>query len=52
MKNLFTDVLIVGAGPTGLFLSNILASFNIKNVLIEKNQSNVKEPRAVMSHLE
>ena len=29
MKNLFTDVLIVGAGPTGLFLSNILASYNI-----------------------
>lgn len=47
MKNLFTDVLIVGAGPTGLFLSNILASFNIKNVLIEKNKSTVKEPRAV-----
>ena len=47
MKNLITDVLIVGAGPTGLFLSNILASYNIKNVLIEKNSSIVKEPRAV-----
>ncbi len=47
MKNLFTDVLIVGAGPTGLFLSNILDSYNIKNLLVEQNQSTVKEPRAV-----
>ena len=47
MKNCSTDVLIVGAGPTGLFLSNLLASHNIKNILIEKNSSTVKEPRAV-----
>ena len=47
MKNCSTDVLIVGAGPTGLFLSNLLASHDIKNILIEKNSSTVKEPRAV-----
>ena len=47
MKNCSTDVLIVGAGPTGLFLSNLLASHHIKNILIEKNSSTVKEPRAV-----
>ena len=37
MKKYSTDVLIVGAGPTGLFLSNLLASHHIKNILIEKN---------------
>ena len=47
MKKCSTDVLIVGAGPTGLFLSNLLASHHIKNILIEKNSSTVKEPRAV-----
>ena len=47
MKNCSTDVLIVGAWPTGLFLSNLLASHDIKNILIEKNSSTVKEPRAV-----
>ena len=47
MKNCSTDVLIVGAGPTGLFLSNLLASHKINNILIEKNSSIVKEPRAV-----
>ena len=47
MKKCSTDVLIVGAGPTGLFLSNLLASYHIKNILIEKNSSTVKEPRAV-----
>ena len=45
MKNCSTDVLIVGAGPTGLFLSNLLASHDIKNILIEKNSVDVKNKK-------
>ena len=31
-----TDVLIVGAGPTGLILSNLLGTHGINSVLVEK----------------
>ena len=42
-----TDVLIVGAGPTGLILSNLLGTHGINSVLVEKNPSTGTEPRAV-----
>jgi 3-(3-hydroxy-phenyl)propionate hydroxylase len=41
------SVAIVGAGPTGLILANLLGAANISTVLVETNPSTVAEPRAV-----
>src|ERR1700744_4166787 len=41
------DVAIVGAGPTGLTLANILGLAGVRTVLIERNAGTVQEPRAV-----
>lgn len=41
------QVLIAGAGPTGLVLANILGMFGIQTLLVEANASTVSEPRAV-----
>jgi len=41
------DILVVGAGPTGLLLSNLLGAMGVKTVLVERNPSTVDEPRAV-----
>jgi 3-(3-hydroxy-phenyl)propionate hydroxylase len=41
------DILVVGAGPTGLLLSNLLGSMGVKTLLLERNTSTVQEPRAV-----
>jgi 3-(3-hydroxy-phenyl)propionate hydroxylase len=40
-------VAIVGAGPTGLILANLLGLYGIKTVLIERLPGTVDEPRAV-----
>ncbi len=40
-------VAIVGAGPTGLTLANLLGVYGVPCVLIERNASTVHEPRAV-----
>jgi 3-(3-hydroxy-phenyl)propionate hydroxylase len=40
-------VVIVGAGPTGLTLANLLARYGVDVLLIERNESTVQEPRAV-----
>lgn len=42
-----TDVLIVGAGPTGLLLANLLGSMGVRTTLVERNEHTVLEPRAV-----
>ncbi|MGB0634895.1 MAG: bifunctional 3-(3-hydroxy-phenyl)propionate/3-hydroxycinnamic acid hydroxylase [Paracoccaceae bacterium] len=42
-----TDVLIVGAGPTGLLLANLLGTMGIETVIVDRNESTVTEPRAV-----
>ena len=42
-----TDVLIVGAGPTGLLLANLLGKMNVPTVVVERNKSTVNAPRAV-----
>ncbi|MBB3213061.1 3-(3-hydroxy-phenyl)propionate hydroxylase [Herbaspirillum sp. Sphag1AN] len=42
-----TDVLIVGAGPTGLTLANILGKHGIKTTIVDRKLSTVAEPRAV-----
>lgn len=41
------DVAIVGAGPVGLTLANLLGASGIRVALIERNETTVQEPRAV-----
>jgi len=41
------QVLIVGAGPTGLVLANILGLYGIRTLIVERNAATVGEPRAV-----
>lgn len=41
------DVLIVGAGPTGLTTANILGMYGIRTLLVERHAATVGEPRAV-----
>ena len=41
------DVLVVGAGPTGLTLANILGMHGVRALLVERNAATVAEPRAV-----
>ena len=40
-------VVIVGAGPTGLMLANLLGIQGVKTLVIERSTSTVGEPRAV-----
>lgn len=47
MRTIECDVAIVGAGPTGLTLANILGLGGVSVVLIERNEGTVGEPRAV-----
>jgi 3-(3-hydroxy-phenyl)propionate hydroxylase len=42
-----TDILVVGAGPTGLTLANILGQGGVASVIIDRKESTVGEPRAV-----
>lgn len=41
------DIMIVGAGPTGLTLANLLGAYGVQVLLIERNAATVSEPRAV-----
>jgi len=41
------DVAILGGGPTGLSLANLLGVMGVRTVLIERNESTVQAPRAV-----
>lgn len=45
--SLTTAVLVVGAGPTGLTLANILGQQGIDTIVIDRKPSTVAEPRAV-----
>jgi 3-(3-hydroxy-phenyl)propionate hydroxylase len=47
MADLECDVMVVGAGPTGLTLVNLLGAHGVRVVLVERNQATVQEPRAV-----
>ncbi len=46
LKNRY-PVVIVGAGPAGLALANLLARHGIEILVVERNASTVHEPRAV-----
>jgi 3-(3-hydroxy-phenyl)propionate hydroxylase len=41
------SVAVVGAGPTGLVLANLLGKAGVRTLLIEANAATVAEPRAV-----
>lgn len=41
------DVVVVGAGPTGLVLANLLGKAGRSVLLVEANEATVSEPRAV-----
>ncbi len=38
---------IIGAGPTGLMLANLLGVYGVKTLLVERHPATVDEPRAV-----
>ncbi len=40
-------MVIVGAGPTGLTLANLLGGYGVPVLLVERNPTTVQEPRAV-----
>ncbi|VCU70986.1 3-(3-hydroxy-phenyl)propionate/3-hydroxycinnamic acid hydroxylase [Pigmentiphaga humi] len=40
-------VIVLGAGPTGLTLANLLGVYGVPTLLLERNVSTVDEPRAV-----
>ena len=42
------EVLVVGAGPTGLLLANLLGQSSIKVLLVEKNLSRSPLPKAIL----
>ena len=42
-----TDIAIIGAGPTGLMLSNLLGMHGIKTTILERRESPFTEPRAI-----
>ncbi|MGV2126585.1 bifunctional 3-(3-hydroxy-phenyl)propionate/3-hydroxycinnamic acid hydroxylase [Agrobacterium vitis] len=41
------EVVVVGAGPTGLTLANLLGGMGVSVALVERNLTTVQEPRAV-----
>jgi 3-(3-hydroxy-phenyl)propionate hydroxylase len=47
MADVTCDVAIVGSGPTGLVIANLLGQAGVNAVLIERNASTVPAPRAV-----
>lgn len=47
MKTLECDVAIVGAGPAGATLANLLAGYGVSVVLMDREAGVVEEPRAV-----
>jgi 2-polyprenyl-6-methoxyphenol hydroxylase-like FAD-dependent oxidoreductase len=46
-EHIETEVLVVGAGPTGLLLSGLLARAGVRPRLIERRDSNPQESRAL-----
>ena len=40
-------IIVVGAGPTGLTLANLLGVYGVETLVLERNAATVHEPRAV-----
>jgi 3-(3-hydroxy-phenyl)propionate hydroxylase len=40
-------IIVVGAGPTGLTLANLLGVYGVETLIVERNTATVHEPRAV-----
>jgi 3-(3-hydroxy-phenyl)propionate hydroxylase len=47
VQTVSADVVVVGAGPIGLTLTNLLGAYGIDTILVERRASTVSEPRAV-----
>lgn len=47
LNSINTDVLIIGAGPTGLTLANLLGQAGVNTLIIDRKPDTVTEPRAV-----
>lgn len=47
-RSLYTDVLIIGAGPTGLMAANQLMRFGIDFIILDKKSGPTKESRAIL----
>lgn len=47
LNSINTDVLIIGAGPTGLTLANLLGQAGVNTLIIDRKPGTVTEPRAV-----
>lgn len=47
MPHFDCDVAVIGAGPTGLTLANVLGKAGVDVILIERNETTVQAPRAV-----
>ncbi|WHS58271.1 bifunctional 3-(3-hydroxy-phenyl)propionate/3-hydroxycinnamic acid hydroxylase [Pseudomonas sp. G2-4] len=47
LNSISTQVLIIGAGPTGLTLANLLGQADVDTLIIDRKPSTVAEPRAV-----
>jgi 3-(3-hydroxy-phenyl)propionate hydroxylase len=46
-ERMTAPALIVGAGPTGLTLANLLGRYGVETILVEQHETTVQEPRAV-----
>jgi 3-(3-hydroxy-phenyl)propionate hydroxylase len=40
-------VVVIGSGPAGLTLTNLLGTFGVRALIVERNKTTVQEPRAV-----
>ncbi|MEE3138140.1 MAG: FAD-dependent monooxygenase, partial [Acidobacteriota bacterium] len=47
MPSKVTQVLIVGAGPTGLIAANILGLAGIRTIVVERNSSTSDIPKGI-----
>ena len=47
-RSLNTDIIIIGAGPTGLMAANQLMRFGISFIILDKKNGPTKESRAIL----
>lgn len=47
MKSYY-DVVIIGAGPTGLIAASLLGEYNIQTLVVERNTSTSDIPKAIL----